>query len=388
MKSFYTWGKVLRLPLSREIIEWPDWYNEALISEITVDGQSLKAMVDTGTDETFFISSQSFIDGKLCDELFYGCYQCRPEVCAAESTGIEFKDGRRVNLVPHSGTLDFGQERVTEMKFGIIKDYFGLPHHASLGLAPKPEDDNEDFIPLLDQLVDKKLIAKREFSMYFEPDNINKGELILGGKDITIYQEPSLQVPLTVGKNTWRVDLKDITIGGKLIQSARSSYSILVDSGADCLFGPLEVVRPVLAVIEASLTVVGRSIKFNWDGFDGRDLQSCDDRKYLPSIKLTFRGESDTDVILEIPSELYVRESPNGHSCTLLIKEVPRGFAVGVSLLRKYHLHFQVDKRQIGFALSKGESRKQTTYRKRRLKGLKLPKLRSCLGCISPLLVY
>ncbi|KAF4663380.1 hypothetical protein FOL47_005769 [Perkinsus chesapeaki] len=334
--------------MSRRIVKW-----KVVTDEITVliqaDGQDLNLMIDTGAGDTFVLSDQSICDGEPCGKLIYGSYHGKLEPHEGYWTSVVFQDKSRVDMVYHKGTFTLGGDEIPEVDFGIVRHYstFGLPPHATLGLAPRPEDG--DHAPLLDQLLDKGVITRREFSIYFQPENMDEGELIIGGKDTTEYQEPFLQVPLTVGAKTWTIDLKGVEVGGEMSSTSRP---ILIDSGANSLFGSLKVIAPILKAIQARLKAAGRDLVLNFSPASSHKLQSCSDRVYLPSIKLVLRGKSDTDVNVTVPSELYVLETRGGRSCTLMIKESRGPTAVGLTLLRHYNLHYQWDARQIGIALA------------------------------------
>ncbi|KAF4669770.1 hypothetical protein FOL47_002357 [Perkinsus chesapeaki] len=367
-------------------VEWHGIHTEALISQLKVDGHSLRVAVDTGVYETFFFSNRSLIDGEPCDGLFYGCYQCEPKYCD-ESKEIAFCDGCSAYVTGHSGTLELGGVRVPGANFGLVVNFTSaevLPQ-ASLGLAFKPEgdDENGDWMPLLSQLVDKGILDEKEFSIYFDPDNINEGELILGGQDTTKYHKPMQQVPLTVGEDSWTVDLKSIKVGGKPVHTISNSHSIMIDSGADGLYAPPELIRPVLAAIESNLLARGRNIEYASHPWSLHSLQSCDDRLYLPPIQLALQGESDAEVIVEIPEELYVSKSSENGECYLLIKDVPEGCGIGVNLLRPYHLQYQEEHRRIGIALAKRRPRTYSGSRMQRFRRFKRSLLGACSSCVS-----
>ncbi|KAF4663381.1 hypothetical protein FOL47_005770 [Perkinsus chesapeaki] len=352
-------GTLLRLPISQTFITWENIFTVSMIVPIRADNQTLNLMMDTGTDTTFLLSNQSRCDGKPCGGSVFGCYQCELAVCDRESTEVVFGDDSSTSIVHHKGELELGGVRVSDVDFGIVKDYStnGLPPHASLGLRLRSEDIDEDndsdFVPILDQLVDKGIITGKKFSIYFEPKNMDEGELIIGGEDTTRYQEPLAHVPLTVGTNAWSVDLRRVEVAGQHINLPYTSYSAEIDSGATSLYAPREVTGPILEAINASLNAAGRYMLSRPSGY--HELQSCSDRDYLPAINLALRGESDDAVNVTILKDLYVLEWPGGGRCSILIVELPGMFVVGLGLLRQYYLHYQAEKRQIGIALTKAK---------------------------------
>ncbi|KAF4721159.1 hypothetical protein FOZ62_021716, partial [Perkinsus olseni] len=341
---------------------WKGQYDQLLLVPIKADRQGLNLLVDTGTHELFFISEEWLKESEglgACEASIFGCYQCTTDLCDAEVSEIEFCDGDCVSIVPLTGNLTIGEQEAPGVKFGLVGGYSGsLGPHASLGLAPQPEGDN-DYIPLLDQLMMKRVINSTDFSIVFNPGNLSEGELILGGLDPSRYRGPMSFLPLKDGYNTWTVGLKSIqVVGNSTTIPLTPNMPISIDSGCSSLYAPKEIFDSIISVMNSCLAAAGRLVELEQSSKEAPLLGNCADREYLPPLQFTFGTDTPSggnDATVVIYQELYVQafDTDEGEKCVVLIREAPEDEAeitIGQNLLRQYFLYFQYDKRRIGFA--------------------------------------
>ncbi|KAF4705010.1 hypothetical protein FOZ63_031790 [Perkinsus olseni] len=341
----------LRLPIYRQ--EFGDW-DSVIVAPMKADGQSLSLLVDTGSSEVFFVEKKylerAFSPG-ACEDFLFGCYECPAGPCRGEVSRIEHCDDTCAYTVQHRGTVEFGGRVTPDVDFGLVVGY--TPNdstpHASLGLAPR---DDGGPTPLIDQLIDKGVINRPDFSIYFKPDNPNEGELILGGEDPSKYRGPMMIVPLA-RRDTWTVKLARVEVGGR---SVIESIPMDIDSGTSYLWLPLGLYTILRMALEKSASeAAGRNIKLR---FDGRvlALRNCSDRDYLPPLEMHFLDKVGGVSTIVIPPELYVQTSSSSQSraCILLwqmeLLQTRDRPTLGLNLLRKYYLHFRHSEREIRFA--------------------------------------
>ncbi|KAF4717675.1 hypothetical protein FOZ63_001111 [Perkinsus olseni] len=319
---------LVRLPVS-----WrQELYDYLLLVPIEADRQGLNLLVDTGTHELFFISKEWLEETEglgACEASIFGCYQCTTDLCDAEVSEIEFCDGDCVSVVPLTGNLTIGGQEVPEVKFGL------------------PEEDEDDYIPLLDQLVMKRIIESTDFSIVFNPGNLSEGELILGGLDPSRYRGPMSFVPLKDGYNTWTVGLKSIqVVGNATLAPLTPNTPVIIDSGTTCFHLPGSVYDVVMATIKSTLEAAGRHVEMREGSMAPPALRNCADREYLPPLQVAFTSQDGSDVTVVIPQEVYVQayDTDAGPLCALLLRESSQGeedISIGQNLLRRYYLYFQ-----------------------------------------------
>ncbi|KAF4664282.1 hypothetical protein FOL47_005213 [Perkinsus chesapeaki] len=342
--------KVVKLQISKRTYVWFGTHDSAFLVPLVVDGQHIKLFMDTGTHESFLLSNATLFNGEPYYPFIYDCYRWKPTTGAHESTDLMFGDGSRTSIVHHRSSIEIDGEEITDVDLGIAVNYtaHGNPAHASLGLGPRPEDDDEDFTPLLDQLVNKGVISRRQFSIHFNPSNIDQGELILGGEDPSKYKGPAGTVPFLINDDLWSVGLK-------------GPHKIVIDSGTTSLHLPRSIYRAVMEIIKRSAAYHGNHVKISEESMRRPILENCEDARYLPPIQLVFKGKSRSGTIpVVIPSEMYVTRSLATKRCVLLIQEDPgylECLTVGLDLLRYYHFLFDFDKREIRIAKSKAKQR-------------------------------
>ncbi|KAF4733071.1 hypothetical protein FOZ63_031963 [Perkinsus olseni] len=229
--------------------------------------------------------------------------------------------------------------------------------------AQLPEEDEDDYIPLLDQLVMKRVIKSTDFSIVFNPGNLSEGELILGGLDPSRYRGPMSFVPLKDGYNTWTVGLKSIHVVGNAIPvPLNRNMPISIDGGTTGLYLPRKVFDSLVTTINSFLKPTGRRVDLKGSSRDIPALRDCGDREYLPSLHLALTSSDGRDLIVSVPQELYVEvyNTLAGPLCVLAFRvrmDDVQEIAIGLTLLRKYNVYFQYDQRRVGFAETKPKNK-------------------------------
>ncbi|KAF4670096.1 hypothetical protein FOL47_002214 [Perkinsus chesapeaki] len=276
-----------------------------------------------------------------------------------------FVHGARTEFIRHEGYVNFGTQNVLRMEFGIVKKFTDAKGAARsiLGLSLKYLPGYP--APFLDQLLTKGAIKHKEFSMYFDPEHMNRGELLLGGGDSAKYHGELVALPLA-DENGWIVKLNSIKITGMSL--LEESYPIIIDSGTDFLIVPEKVSDAITAHIRDSARAVGAEVESSNNGL--LRILGCKGRANLPNIELTFeglRGKNNFNLVLS--QEVYLNELSDGH-CVLLITAIPgnRKLIMALTFLRSYYINFNKEKHQIRIAKTI----------KRSQKGAPPPTLRTC----------
>ncbi|KAF4703212.1 hypothetical protein FOZ63_031792 [Perkinsus olseni] len=354
-------GVVLRSTKANSTLRLPVHYRElydhgkhdyAIVASMKVDGQAVSPLVDTGSSLLFFIEKsylQRTLSPESCQDFIYGCYECHTDIFKQKVTITEHCDDTCAYTVQHRGALELGGQTIPDVDFGLVVGY--TPNdstpHASLGLAPR---DDGGPTPLIDQLIDKGVINRPDFSIYFKPDNPNEGELILGGEDP---RGQMMIAPLAV-EGEWTVNLASLAAGGSLISG---SIPLHIDSGTSRLWLPREVFHTLWRALEKKASeAASQAIEFRAD--EGNRVLTLSDpshRVHLPPLELHFRAKLGGASTIVIPPEFYVQTFDLAESKTaILLWHIPEDFPneafLGLGLLRKYHLHFLYNDREIRFS--------------------------------------
>ncbi|KAF4671993.1 hypothetical protein FOL46_009670 [Perkinsus olseni] len=340
----------LRLPIYRQ--EVGDW-DSVVVAPVRADGQRLSLLIDTGSSEVFFVEKKylerAFSPG-ACEDFLFGCYECPAGPCRGEVSRIEHSDDTCAYTVQHRGALELGGRTIPDVDFpGLVVGY--TPNdstpHASLGLAPRYDGGPT---PLMDQLIDKGVINRADFSIYFKPDNPYEGELILGGEDP---RGQMMIAPLAV-EGEWTVNLGSLGAGGSLFSGFMPLH---IDSGTSRLWLPREVFYTLWRALEKKASEASsQAIEFRADE-ENRvlTLSHRSHRVHLPPLELHFRDKLGGASTIVIPPEFYVQTFDLAESKTaILLWHIPEDFPkkafLGLGLLRKYHLHFLYNDREIWFS--------------------------------------
>ncbi|KAF4686955.1 hypothetical protein FOZ60_004670 [Perkinsus olseni] len=337
---------VVKVDISREL----EGLSYGLTAKLKVDGQDVKAVVDTGARETFFIWRpwyETLVPGG-CKTILYKCYDCKPDQCAqGPNYEVSFSDGSKVTLFEHTGKFAFDVGEVS-IDFGLTKDYKSpsskIDPHAGLGLRSSGKSTSGRKT-LLDQLVSRKVISTDVFSLYLTTAEHATGKLILGGDDPSLYKAPMSFVKVV---KTGFVTLTGFHIGGDSYPREFVLSDGYLDTGAD-IFG---VPAKFLVTIAHSIATRGKK-RFQMRREDGWYVITCTDRQYLPDLTFFMDGPDGSEVPLVITPDAYVepKPKPGSKDCKLLVDEDPDNeWTIGHPALLGKYFSFRWGEKKIGIA--------------------------------------
>ncbi|KAF4678504.1 hypothetical protein FOZ60_016508, partial [Perkinsus olseni] len=177
-----------------------------------------------------------------------------------------------------------------------------------------------------------------------------RGEVLLGGVDPDKFIGPLALMPV-VGEGHWMLHLLAVYVGGASRRQA--GLHVILDTGTNGMYMPAKAREDMITLIRFGLQ---KPIDIRLNGSEYEI--DCADRKYLPTIELSFEGV-DGKVSTEVPQENYVEEiqSLSTTSCVLLFLENTEGFwRIGQNVIPGYYYSFDFDKKQIGVARSISQS--------------------------------
>ncbi|KAF4703333.1 hypothetical protein FOZ63_007751, partial [Perkinsus olseni] len=191
---------------------------------------------------------------------------------------------------------------------------------------------------LIDQLIrdSSGYIKSRSFSLYLEPGPFARGEVLLGGVDPDKFIGPLALMPV-VGEGHWMLHLLAVYVGGASRRQA--GLHAILDTGTNGIQMPAKAREDLITLIRFGLQ---KPIDIRL--VEGKYEIDCADRKYLPTIELSFEGVGGT-VSMEVPQENYVEEFDS--SCTSLFLEDSEGFwRIGQNVIPGNYFSFDFDKKQ------------------------------------------
>ncbi|EER00293.1 Pepsin B precursor, putative [Perkinsus marinus ATCC 50983] len=338
-------GSLIRVPISYEkVTKEADVY--ALVGKVTLGSQNVYGFIDTGGSTTFFLWKHWYEKGHpgRCKDIIFGCYECSPEPCSEEKPyTLDFGDGSEVRIFKESATAHFGSAVSASISFGLLAEYTYGPNvpvpHAGFGLAPQ-DDPKSPYIPIIEQLLARELIESSIFSIYLRPDGTNeRGELLLGGSDPSMYKSPLVYVAVTTEDRFVRVT--GFSLGGSAYPVMAVNDDGILDTGAECIFIPMH--RYTLPTLIKDLEVRSSS-KVTITQRGSKLIVNCNQRQHLPPIEFLLKGLDGPDVKVKIPSDAYVdiRTDAQGRAyCRVLLNvtDYPL-WAIGLpSLIGRYFLY-------------------------------------------------
>ncbi|KAF4678334.1 hypothetical protein FOL47_000063 [Perkinsus chesapeaki] len=346
----------IRLPIKRMPFESGlDVYS--IMVDLVVDGQSLRALIDTGTWTTFFVWKSWYEKGQPggCSMLTFGCYECPGQPCMAGPTETDkFADGSGATWFKRNGMITFASVS-TKLDYGLLSKYDYIQDipvpHASFGLAPNA-DKSSSYIPIIQQLRSQKLIDNSRFSVYLKPGKELAGELLIGADDPVLYKGPLRYISLVKPRF---LQLTELRIGSNAASKIPLSDLAELDTGADSFYMPKYIVPRVISDLQRRGS---RRVLFT--KVNNQYKVKCADQRYLPPMTFSFKGAAasaaGSGVELELPPSVYVQpcESGSGAGCELckiLISGIDDdiwGFGYP-SLIGKYFT-YDWDKLQLGVA--------------------------------------
>ncbi|KAF4651225.1 hypothetical protein FOL47_000531, partial [Perkinsus chesapeaki] len=334
--------KLARMDLSIRRTYTFDIYPNPVV-QLTVDGQVLFSLVDTGASLLSLVWTEWFGRSRgVCQNLFFGCYQCVSPCKQGRTTTFSFVEGSDVSVFPHSGVFDLSDGTSARLDFGLVAGFNRNPPRiwSSFGLAPS---EDQEYRSIVQQLSDKNIINDNSFSIYLNPGDGNSGEVILGGEDPTKRAGP-LKFFKLVNKTGHFVKLRGLQIGDDTSYYVNVTEDAILDTGAACIFMNKKWREQVIS----SLQDAGKKkveIQVEADAF----LVACEDVGSLPAMKFYVEGLWGQKVPLIITPNALVWRT-RGNDCLLRIEFIDfDGVDLGLSAFLGNYYYFDMDRDRIGF---------------------------------------
>ncbi|KAF4651224.1 hypothetical protein FOL47_000530 [Perkinsus chesapeaki] len=318
-----------------------------LVVKLTIDGQVLFSVVDTGASLLSLVWKQWFeMSRGVCEDLFFGCYQCVSPCKQGQITNFAFDDDSVVSVFPHSGVFDLSDGTSARLDFGLVA---GFNRNISLvwssfGLAIS---EDENYKSIVQQLSDKDIIDDNSFSIYLNTADSNSGEVILGGEDPTKRAGP-LKFFKIVNITEESARLRGLILGGDPRYSIDITDNVAFDTGADAIFMNKKRQRQVISFLK----VAGKK-KIDIQARGKAFFFPCKDADNLPSMTFYVEGLWGEKVPLEITPEALVLRF-RGDDCLLRIEftDFDRVF-LGQSAFLGNYFYFDMERNRIGFTKAK-----------------------------------
>ncbi|KAF4745885.1 hypothetical protein FOZ63_009184, partial [Perkinsus olseni] len=174
--------------MRRQIVD-PVFPRYGLFAKLSVNNQSLGALVNTETPLMYFISAPYF-STEICRMSVFGCLHCYlKDDCkhVPPPTEITLRDGSIVVLVSTEASFDISEQDSPMVSFASEVAFTFGPEPAvpSSVLGLGFSQDRSLHWSLIDQLVKDPsgYIKSRSFSLYLGPGYLARGEVLLGGVD-------------------------------------------------------------------------------------------------------------------------------------------------------------------------------------------------------------
>ncbi|KAM6962117.1 nothepsin [Tautogolabrus adspersus] len=199
--------------------------------------------------------------------------------------------------------------------------------------------------PVFDNMLAQKTVEEPVFSFYLSrrtSDSNPEGELLLGGKDETLYTGPINWLPVTA-KAYWQIQMDSVAVQG-VSSFCPQGCQAIVDTGTSLIAGPTNDILNLQQLIGASPTNIGEFI------IDCARLSS------LPHVTFILGGKEYT-----LTAEQYVRKELFGdrelcfsgfQAVDIVTSEGPL-WILGDVFLTEYYSIFDRGLDRVGFALAK-----------------------------------
>jgi hypothetical protein len=324
-----------------------DYQNAQYYGMITLGNpaQQFQVIFDTG-------SSDLWVSGASCPLLSCGLH--KRYTSSASSSYIA--NGTTFNIRYGSGPvsgfqsiddLNIGGLIVKKQEFAEVTDAKGLglgyligKFDGILGLAFPQLSVNKvptPFSNVISQGLDKSAV----FAFYLGTSNGDSGELTIGGTDPAHYTGVINYVPLK-SATYWEITLDAVYLSNQKDQIGGAvpfvNQKCIVDSGTSLIAGPFVQVELIALKLGAK------------NFLHGQYLIACDTPN-LPDVEFRINGKTYS----LSPAEYIIND---GKICLLAIMSIdipaPNGplWILGDVFMRKYYTIFDVQNKQVGFALA------------------------------------
>ncbi|XP_013884449.1 nothepsin isoform X2 [Austrofundulus limnaeus] len=199
--------------------------------------------------------------------------------------------------------------------------------------------------PVFDNMIAQKIVDEPVFSFYLSRRTSTsnpEGELLLGGKDDTLYTGPINWIPLSA-KGYWQIKMESVAVQGVSSFCPRGCQAI-VDTGTSLIAGPTSEILSLQQLIGATPTGIGEFV------------MDCGRLSSLPHVTFVLGGMEYT-----LTSELYVRKEIFGsrelcfsgfEAIDIISPEGPL-WILGDVFLTEYYSIFDKGLDRVGFARAK-----------------------------------
>ena len=339
--------------------------------------QRVSVIVDTGSHHTAFPCSGCNC-GKHMNELFDPRKSETSQVVAcisrggkctfqqSYSEGSSWKAHKVIDEVWVGGStltmVPGGAKLSTKFTFGCMQSETGLFRNqivdGIMGMSAAADT-------LIYKLFDNKVLDSRAFSMCFKVDG---GVLALGGLDERLNHSPMQYIRLLKPKGWFTVRLLEVAMikqGGnndssnhssstgagiikKVIDAPVSIYNTgkgtIVDSGTTDSYLPTSISKkftPIFKELSGGLNYHNKVQTITPQQF-----------KKLPIIVFTLEGSDGGKIMVKMPPESYAEEvGTDKYGFRVYVNE-PSGTVLGANFMNNHNVHFDIDKKRIGFSES------------------------------------
>ncbi|KAM3587879.1 uncharacterized protein V6R79_015959 [Siganus canaliculatus] len=306
-------------------------------------GQNFSVIFDTGSSDLWVPSSYCISES---------CVQHKRFKAFASTTfhhvgrmfGIHYGSGHLMGITGRD-TLKIGDLVVQNQEFGesvyepgqafVMGKFDGI---LGLGYPKLAQIGN----PVFDNMIAQKVVDEPIFSFYLSKRTNGSapvGELLLGGKDDTLYSGPIHWVPLSA-KGYWQIKMESVAVQGTN-SFCPDGCPAIVDTGTSLIAGPTNDTLLLQQLIGATPTNIGEF------------LIDCARLSSLPDVTFVLGGKEYT-----LTAENYVRKEMLGNQQLCLSgfqaldMPTPEGplWILGDMFLNKYYTIFDRGENRVGFA--------------------------------------
>ncbi|CAG9853742.1 unnamed protein product [Phyllotreta striolata] len=302
--------------------------------------QTFRALFDTGSSDTWVISSQCY----EFDCLFQSKYTAElSSTHKPNGTHIDMGYGGMESMSGFlsSDNVEVAGVTVTDQLFTEITDEmtFGDILSSLIGLSYKPVSNQ---VPMfMDNLFAQRTDLTPAFSFYLFKNSTGEydGEMTIGGADPKYYKGDFKYFKVLENQPFWKLKIDKVILGSSM-EVSNGSRTVVVDTGTDNMIGPTKLINKVYETIGA--TPVRNS---NYYVFD------CSKRSSLPDINFVINGQN-----LTLTYEDYTAEDVQSGVCQPLFDTMDEdvenniSWIFGSPFIKKFYTQFDLKNGRVGFA--------------------------------------